>query len=54
MPNPVNSPEISSDNTGASEKYWLAVVVILSLAALALALYTQGFSLDNGLVYEAF
>jgi hypothetical protein len=54
MPNSETAPEINSDHTGAGEKYWLAVVVILSLAALALALFTQGFSLDNGLVYGAF
>ena len=39
---------------GTVGNYCLAAVIIVSLLALFLATYTQGFSLDNGLVYGAF
>jgi hypothetical protein len=36
------------------EKLALALVVILSLAALAFTILAPGFSLNNGLVYRGF
>jgi hypothetical protein len=36
------------------EKLVLALVVIVSLAALAFTMLVPGFSLDNGLVYRGF
>jgi len=36
------------------EKLTLALLVLLSLAAILLALLTPGFALDNTLVYQGF
>jgi hypothetical protein len=38
----------------AVEKFVLALVVILSLVALALTMLAPGFGIDNGLVYGGF
>jgi hypothetical protein len=37
-----------------SQKLVLALVLIVSLAALAFAVLAPGFTLDNGLVYRGF